>query len=42
MIHRIEDSSSVTVQNVGVNHGGLYVPMFKQFLTCADIVAVFE
>jgi hypothetical protein len=38
MIHRTQDSSSATVQNVGVNHGGLYVPMSKQFLNRADEV----
>ena len=42
MIHRTEDSSSSTVQHVGVDHGGLYVSMSKQFLNRADIVAVFE
>ena len=38
MIHRAEDSSSATVQNVGVNQGGLHVPMSKQFLNRADEV----
>jgi len=42
MIHRTEDSSSSTVQHVGVNHGGLYVPMSKQFLNRTNVVAIFQ
>jgi hypothetical protein len=41
-IQRRFNSESATLENVGIDHGGFDILVSKEFLNCADIVAVLQ
>jgi len=42
LIRRATDPPTPSIENVGIDHRGAYVPVSKQLLNCPDVVAVFQ
>lgn len=42
LICRAADPSTPSIENVGIDHRGAYVPVSEQLLNCPDVVAVLE
>src|SRR5215469_8814321 len=41
-VRRATNSSAASIQNVGVNHSGVYIPVPQQLLNSSDVISVLQ